>query len=421
MYKKTCLKNGIRVVTAKMASRDSSAIGIWLGVGGRYEDKKLKGIAHYLEHMVFKGSKKYSCQEIKESIEGIGGALNGFTSEEFTCYLAKVPAKYLKLALGILSDMAFQPLILSKDAQKEKTVILEEIKMYLDLPQHYVLDLLDSLLWPDNPLGMNISGTLETVSGINRDDLSGFKQKFYLPSRTVIAVGGNLEHEEVVAQVKEINVKSSKEKKINFLKVTSQQKNPQFKFYHKETQQAHLAIGFQGLKRDHPDRFALGLLHVILGANMSSRLFQQVREVRGLAYEIATHIKRFADCGAFLIQAGVDNIKCFDAIKVIWQELKKIQEKRVSENEFSRAKEYFIGQLSLALEDTMEQMLWIGESTSALDKIFTKEEIIKDVQKVKVGDLQRLAKEIFRKEKLNLALIGKLDSKEEAAIKSLLA
>ncbi len=419
MYKKTQLKNGIRVVTAEMPDRDSASIGIWLSVGGRYEDKKLKGIAHYLEHIVFKGSEKYSCQEIKESIEGIGGALNGFTSEEFTCYLVKVPSKYLNTALDVLSDMTFAPLIRSKDVEKEKTVILEEIKMYLDLPQHYVQDLLDSLLWPNHPLGMNIAGTLDSVSGITQEQISDFKQKFYLPSGAVVAVCGNLEHEYITEKVKKLSLTASKSKAIDFLKATSGQEKPQFNFYHKDTQQVHLAIGCQGFKRDHPDKFALGLLHVILGANMSSRLFQQVREERGLAYEIATQTKRFADTGAFIIQAGVDNKKCFEAIKVILGELKKIQEERVSENEFVRAKEYFIGQLSLALEETMEHMLWIGESTVALDRVFSKQEVIKKVKQVTREDVQRVSKEIFKRNNFNLALIGRLEEKEEKRIKGL--
>lgn len=419
MYKKTSLDNGIKVVTAKMPQRDSATIGVWIGVGSRYEDKKLKGIAHYLEHIAFKGSKKYSCRQIKESIEGIGGSLNGFTSEEFTCYLSKVPAKYSRLALNILCDMTFEPLILMKDVEKEKTVILEEIKMYLDLPQHHVQDLLDALLWPRHPLGMNAIGTIETVSAVNRRHLFEFKQKFYRPSRTVVAVCGNLKHQDIVEEVKKIIKRGKDDNKINFLKANSNQETCRFNFHDKETQQTHLAIGLPALARDHPDRFALGLLHVILGANMSSRLFQQVREIRGLAYEISTHVKRFADCGAFVIQAGVDNKKCFEAIKVVLEELHKICSYKVKENEFLRAKEYFLGQLSLALEDTMEQMLWIGESTSSLDKIFTKQEIFKKVQEVAREDLERVAREIFKRNNFNLALIGQLENKEKGRIKKL--
>ncbi|MDP2939347.1 MAG: pitrilysin family protein [Candidatus Omnitrophota bacterium] len=419
MYKKTLLDNGIRIVTSKMPSRESVSIGVWISVGGRYEDMKLKGIAHYLEHIAFKGSKKYSCQQIKESIEGVGGALNGFTAEEFTCYLAKVPSKYLNLALRVLLDMTFNPLILAKDVDKEKTVILEELKMYMDLPQHYVGDLLDSLLWPNHPLGMNIAGTLETVSHVNSDNLLNFKQRFYEPRRAVIAVCGNLEHADTVEEIKKIISLNYKFRKINFLKANSRQLKPRFNFYDKETQQNHLAIGFHALKRDHPDRFALGLLHVVLGANMSSRLFQQVREVRGLAYEISSNLKRFADTGAFIIQAGVDNKNSFQAIKVILEELRKIQLQKVKQDEFLRAKEYFLGQLSLALEDTLEHMFWIGESTSALDKIFTKQEIFEKVQQIKREDLLRVARGIFKKNNFNLALIGKLGQKEKEKIKGL--
>ena len=202
MYKKTALKNGLRVITHTIKDRDSIALGFWIGVGGRYEDDHIKGAAHFLEHIVFKGSQKYSCEEIKSLIEGIGGTLNAFTSEEQTCFYARIPSKHLKQTFDVLADMVSHPKIAIKDVDKEKTVIVEEIKMYHDLPQYFVLELLDALLWPGHPLGKNLAGTPESVMGMSDKDLKRFHQHFYAPGNIVVAACGNLTHEKIVALVK---------------------------------------------------------------------------------------------------------------------------------------------------------------------------------------------------------------------------
>ena len=197
MYKKTTLKNGIRIITNNIKDRDSIALGFWIGAGGRYEKDPQKGIAHFLEHIVFKGSQKYSGEEIKIRIEGVGGALNAFTSEEQTCFYAKIPAKHLEQTFNVLADMVAYPKIIPKDVKKEKTVIIEEIKMYHDLPQYQVLEALDGLLWPKHPLGKSLAGTPDTVSAITSQDLKKFHRKFYIPENIVIAACGNLNHEQI--------------------------------------------------------------------------------------------------------------------------------------------------------------------------------------------------------------------------------
>jgi len=396
-----------------MPEMKSVALGLWIRVGGRHENQENKGISHYLEHLLFKGSKKYSCRQIKEAIEGVGGSLNGFTTEETTCYLAKLPSRHLDSALEILSDMVINPALLQEDIEKERTVILEEIKMYRDLPQSYVYDLLDELLWPGQVLGMSIIGSSETVSRINRQELDAYKRKNYTPLNIVVSAAGLLDHERLVKRVKNF-FRPLKDKTINnFSPVKEEQIRPQLKILPKDTAQTHLALGFHGFKRDHPLRHPLGLLHVILGANMSSRLFNEVREKRGLAYEIGTQVKRFHDTGAFVVHAGIDNHKVEDAIKLILEELTKIKEQPVTEDEFKRAKEFYLGQLMLALEDTFDHMLWIGESTVSLDKTYTLDEIIKEVNLVKRQDIRRVAQDIFREKNLNLALIGPLNGQED--------
>lgn len=414
MYKKTKLENGLRVVTYAMPRMQSVAFGIWIRVGARYESSQNKGIAHFLEHLLFKGSKKYSCRSIKESIEGVGGALNGFTSEEFTCYLVKLPAQHLELALDIVSDMVNHPLLQEAEIAKEKTVIIEEIKMYKDLPQSYVHELLDELLWPGHPLGLSIAGTAESVGSIGRKELAAFKDKYYVPANIVISAAGAMKHEQLLRQVRK-RFDNLVHKEIEaFLPASQAQGRPQLKIFHKDTEQAHLAMGFPGFHRNHPLRYALGILHTILGANMSSRLFNELREKRGLAYEIGTQLKYFHDTGAFIVHAGMDNNKVEEALDLILRELEKTKKSAVSAGELKRAKEFYLGQLLLALEDTLDHMLWIGEATAALDKTYNLKEVMKEVNKISLEDIREVAGSVFKEERLSLAVIGPLQDKEKA-------
>ena len=413
MYRKTILDNGLRIITHRMPDMQSVALGIWIKAGGRYEAAKHKGIFHFLEHLSFKGTKKYSCRRLKESIEGVGGSLNGFTSEELTCYLVKLPSRYLDIALDILSDMVINPLLQLQDIEKERTVILEEIKMYKDLPQAYVYELLDELLWPGQPLGMSVTGTIESVSQMKKEDLTSFKQQYYMPSNIVISAAGSLDHNELKKRAKKVFSNSEEQIIQPFLKAKEDQQKPNFKLLDKDTEQTHLAMGFHGFKREHSLKHALGLLHIILGANMSSRLFNEIREKRGLAYEIGTQVKRYLDTGAFIVHAGIDNRKVIEAIKLILQELQKTKEKLVTLDEFKRAKEFYLGQLMLALEDTMDHMLWIGESTAALDKTYSLKDIIKEVNMVNRQGIQEVAKYLFQNKRLNLAIIGPLKESEQ--------
>ncbi len=413
-YKKAVLDNGLKFVSHSMPQRQSLALGIWIKAGGRFENQKNKGVFHFLEHLLFKGTKKYSCRKIKESIEGVGGGLNGFTSEELTCYLVKIPARYLDLALDILSDMVLNPSLPEEELEKERGVILEEIKMYKDLPQSYVHELLDELLWPGQPLGLSIAGSIESVSGIKRPDIFSFKEDYYTAANIIVSAAGLLEHDALLEKINKIFAPCAKKELNKFLPVKEAQAKPQLKIFNKQTEQTHLAMGFHGcLKRDHPLKHALGLLHIILGANMSSRLFDEVREKRGLAYEIGTQVRLFKDTGAFIVRAGIDNRKVSDTIEVILNELARISSELVEEDEFRRAKEFYLGQLMLSLEDTQDHMLWIGESTASLDRTYTLEEAIAEVNKVALEDIRKVASHVFKENLLSLALIGPLQNQEK--------
>lgn len=419
MYKKTTLDNGLRIIMNHMPKMKSVSLGIWIKAGGRYEDARNKGISHYLEHLLFKGTKKYSYRKLKELIEGKGGNLNGFTSEEVTCYLVKLPYRYLDLGLDILSDMVINPLLPEVEVEKERAVILEELKMYRDLPQSYVYELLDELLWPGHVLGMSIIGSVESINTIKRQDLYSFKNKYYTPFNIVVSIAGLFEPGKFIKRVAAVS-SHLKDKNINtFLEAKEAQGKPQLNFLHKDTEQTHLALGFHAFKKGHSLKYAQALLHIILGANMSSRLFNVVREELGLAYEIGAQVKPFADTGAFLVHAGIDNQKVAQAISVILKELQNIKEKLVTEDEFKRAKEFYLGQLELALEDTMDNMLWIGDSVVTMDKAFTLDEVTEGVKSVKRQDIRKVAQYLFEEKKINLAVIGPVNGAKDDIAKQL--
>ncbi len=420
MYRKSVLKNGVRVVSFQMRERDSAALGILCGVGGRSEDDPIKGAAHFLEHIVFKGTKKYSCDEIKERVEGIGGSLNAFTAEEQTCYYAKIPARHMAKAFDVLAEMVFSPTISKKDVESERSVILEEIKMYYDLPQYFVVEALERLMWPDHPLGKGLAGDIKSVSAMTAKNLSDFHHTYYIPNNIVVAACGNITHQAVVDLVRRKTSRFAFGHKIDPVPAGNGQTGPRMKFFHRPIEQMHLALGTFGFDAFHKDRYVLSLLNVILGGNMSSRLFSEVREKRGLAYSIHSSYKSLADTGLFLIRAGVDNTKLTQAMDVILKELQKIKMADVAHSELDRAKEYIIGQLLLGLEDTMEHMLWVGESTIVRDRIQTMDEVVRSIKNVKIDDIKRVAADVFNENRFNLTVVGPLKDGQETHIKHLM-
>lgn len=406
MYSRTVLNNGVRVVTHPMKDKESLAIGIWLNVGSRYEAPHLAGISHFLEHMVFKGTKNYGCQQIKESIEGVGGTFNAFTSEEATCYLTKLPGRYMDMALDILSEMVVCPRLPHAEIERERTVILEEIKMYRDHPQSYVYELLDNLLWPDQALGTSILGTEGSVSSLKREDLIGYRQDHYSPPNIIISAAGHMNMEFFLRRVRRI-FGGLRGGTINpFAPARESYDGPRVKLFTKATEQSHLALGFHALHRDHPLRYALWLLHVILGANSSSRLFNEIREKHGLAYEIGTTIKRLRDTGSFIVHAGVDTAKVEETLRRVLKELGRIADTKVAPGELARAKEFFLGQLMISLEDTLDNMLWNGENVLFGDTTRTIKQLVRRIRSVEAGHLRALSRLLFHPEKMNLALIG---------------
>jgi len=419
-YLKEKLPNGMTVVSAKLPGMESVSLGIWVKVGGRYEKKEKAGISHFLEHLLFKGTEKRSCADLKQAIEGIGGSFNAFTGEEFTCYLVKVLGKYLPISIEILSDMIFHATLPEEEIEKERMVILEEIKMEMDMPMHFVNELLNTLLWPKHPLGMELAGTPETVRAMRRTDLVDYRNFYYHPKNLFVIACGAVHQRHLVEGVKKHVSRVPGKRPSSFMEVGPRPPKASAKLVFKKTAQTHLALGLPGLKRDHPDQYALSLLNVVLGGNMSSRLFHEVRENRGLAYEIGSHLCRFHDTGAFVINAGVDAKKAPESIKVILGELEKVKSEEISQSELRRAKEYYIGQLLLALEDTSDHMLWMGESLVTLGRTVHPSEAVKKVGGIKAGELKEVARRLFRHDVLQFAAIGPQNEKERRRIKRIL-
>ena len=406
------LPSGPGLVVRPMPQAQSVAVGVWARAGGRYESAERAGISHFLEHLLFKGTRRRSCEQLKRHIEGVGGSLNGFTAEEFTCYMAKVPHRYTRRAIDVLADMIGQPTLKAQDLEKEREVILEEIRMYEDSPGQLVHDLLSQLLWPNHPLGMLLSGTIDTVRRITRSDVVDYWRQMYHPRNVLVAIAGQCDPTVVRREVARVFHRRPGRPRYRFLHAPRPRRGPQVRIWKKATEQTHVCVGTYAIPRTHPGRFALELLHVVLGANMSSRLFREVREKRGLVYEVGTQIKRFDDTGAFVISAGCDAGKLAATLDTIRTELAKIRRVLVPEAELRRAKDYYAGQLVMGLEDTMDHMLWMGEQAIAVGRIGRPDALLAHVQRVTPSDIRRVARQLFVTPKMHVAIVGPVSDLE---------
>ena len=420
-YHLTTLSSGLGVLLKPMPQAKSVSVGVWVLAGGRYESAEHSGISHFLEHLLFKGTRRRSCEQLKRQIEGVGGSLNGFTTEEFTCYTAKVPHRHARLAIAVLSDMVRHPTLAADDAEKEREVILEEIRMYEDTPGQFVHDLFSELLWPDHPLGRLLSGTIDTVRRIRHADVVGYWRRMYQPRHLLVTCVGALEPDQLLQQIQRAFGATRRRvtRSIRFAGAPRPRRGPQVRVWNKQTEQTHLCAGTYAIPRTHPDRFALELLHVVLGANMSSRLFREVREKRGLVYEIGTHIKRFYDTGAFVIYAGCDAGKLTATLDTIVTQLAWLRRSLIPRAELRRAKDYYAGQLLMGLEDTMEHMLWAGEQAVMVGRVAQPEALLAHVEKVAEQDIRRVARHLFVTPKMHLAVVGPVVEPDASHISTL--
>lgn len=416
MHRLSKLKNGITFITVPVPGTKAVTVMAMFSAGSRYEAKELSGASHFVEHMLFKGTAKRPTHlHISRELDAAGAEYNAFTYKDFTGYYVKIDSAQTELAFDLLSDMIFHSKLDKEEIEKEKGVITEEIRMYEDNPTMAVDLLFDKALFGDHPLGWDIAGTKKSVASLTRESLYKYYQRHYVVKNMVLAVAGNIEENKLKKSLKyftkestpPIFKKSLVESYIKFSWPSAGVSlKKRVKILKRKVDQAHIIIGFPGLKNNHPDRFAASVLLNILGGGMSSRLFVEVREKRGLAYMIHTGAMSFRDTGAFSIQAGLDPARLADALKVIKKELGKIKSDLVSAKELADAKSNFAGRMALAMEDSGAQAQWFAKQFLFADKMETPAEAVKKIKKVTVDEVRRVARKSFDLTQMRAAVIG---------------
>lgn len=421
MYQKTVLDNGLRIVTSTMPHTRSVSVGFFVGVGSRYESREENGITHFIEHMLFKGTtKRPTTKDIAIAIEGIGGVFNASTGRELTTYWAKVARDHFPVALDVLADMLLNSKLDEEELEKERGVIIEEINMTLDQPSDWVHHLATDLIWPDHPLGRDQAGTKESVSALTKSMMKDYLGRHYQPASAVLGVAGAVEHDDVVRQVAAQLSDWEEKGRGDYLPMKEVQEQPRVRVEHKPTQQAHLSLVLPGISRSDDDKYNLSLLNTILGQGMSSRLFLEVREKRGLAYSVYSYASPLHDTGLVGVYAGVDAQQTEKAIEAILAELGKTSNEPVPEEELERAKEFTKGRLLLQMEDSFSVASWIGRQEILEDRVLSLDEVLEEIDAVTTEDVHGVAQRLFRQDKLNLAVVGPCEEAQQEQFESLL-
>jgi len=410
MYQFTQFKNGLRVATAEMPHMMSVSVGVWVGVGSRYEPAPLNGACHFIEHMLFKGTKRRSAREISQAVEGVGGHLNAFTSEEATCFYARASHSRLDELLDVLLDMALSSKFAPADIAREREVIRDEIAMYLDEPQQHVQELLNATLWPGQPLGRPITGTNRSLDALTRSRLLDHLRGNYVAGNTLVIAAGRLTHRRFVRAVGRYAPRFGSAAPPHFSPARAEQTAPRVRLFTKRVEQTQIALGLRTCSRHDERRYALRLLNTILGENSSSRLFQRLREDLGLAYSIYSTPSFFSDAGDLVISAGLDTDNLPRALRLIRRELRRLREVAPGAAELRRARDYVIGQIDLGLESTDTQMNWLGEQLLAYGRILPAAQLRRRLREVTPAAIRSAACDFFRPERLNLALVSPLKS-----------
>jgi len=415
-YKIHKLKSGLTVLVAPMPSLESVTITVWVKTGSRNEDPKVAGISHFLEHMVFKGSKKRpTAREISQAVDAIGGEFNAATSKDWTNFHIKASKNNAETAMDVLSDMVINPILAKDEIEREKGTIVQEIAMYEDMPMAKIGEVFEGLVFAGNQLGEDTAGSPKTVKATKREDFIKYRNLHYHPKNMLVTVAGGISEEKALDLINKYfsSIKGQSYRDVQDQVFTIKQKEPQIKLHYKKSEQAHFILGFMGDPRDYKNRFAQSVLANILGGGMSSRLFIEVRERRGLAYAVKTGIERYQDTGYIETYVGTDPNKAEEAIKVVLDQYYGIANGKlpITKSEIDKAKGNIKGLLALSLEDTEAVNAFFGESYLFLGKALTPEEIFKKVETVTLKDINFEAKKLFVPEKLNLAIIGPFKDK----------
>jgi len=412
-YKLTRFNNGLKVITAPLKNTRAVSIFILIGTGSRYEKASQNGLAHFVEHMLFKGTKKRpKTIEIARELDAIGASYNAFTGEEYTGLYVRAESSHFDLGLDILNDILKNSLFEPAEIEKEKGVIIEEINMIKDIPQAYVEYVMKELLWGNQPLGRMITGSKETVPKFQKSDFISFLKNHYQPEDMIIAVAGQ-NCQDWLPKVKNVFGQAVNQQTKSFQKIKESQDSPKLKIFNKQTDQINFILGFRGIKRTDKRRPILKVLNNIMGDTMSSRLFTEIRERRGLCYYISSDIADYIDTGFWGVSAGVDINKIDVAIKLILDEFNKMKKTTVTDEELNRSKENLKGHLYLGLEESMAVAQFLAEQEMFWQKIDDPDKVANDYQKVTKEEVKTLAKDIFKKENLNLALVGSCHNEEK--------
>ncbi|BCS53750.1 pitrilysin family protein [Geobacter sp. SVR] len=408
MIKSTILTNGVRVITHRVEHMHTVSIGIWVANGTRHESLEHNGIAHFIEHLLFKGTARRTARQISLEIDSMGGILNAFTGHEYVCYYAKVLAKFLPRVTDLLTDIFLASTFPAEELERERKVILQEIKMRDDLPDEYIHDRFHQSFWNGHPLGLSILGSEETVGGMSRQDIMDYKESRYRPEDIIISAAGNIGHEELVGLMERAfsTVTSNwSPQEHDFVQPCGRQVN----LCQRDLEQTLICLGTRGLSQDHPDRFALFLLNTILGGGMSSRLFQEVREKKGLAYSVYSYVISHADTGSLVVHAGTEKEHCRETIAIALEEMGRLKREPVPHDELDSAREQLKGKLLMSLESSDSLMTRLAKNEIYLKRHQSVEEILAGFDKVTSEDIQRLGSELFDGECLNLEVMGKTD------------
>jgi predicted Zn-dependent peptidase len=406
LYHKTTLDNGLRILTSFMPHTHSVCIAFFVGVGSRYELPLEAGTSHFIEHLCFRGTPQHpTSRDISEAIEGIGGILNGATDKELTFYWAKVTKDHFPAAAGVLADMLLNSKFDPEDIEKERQVIVEEINMCKDSPSQQAGLIIDELLWPGHPLGQDIAGTKESMAGIDRNMLLNFLKTKYVPGNIVISVTGNIPAKDVLATFKKLLGDWVNPQPPLTYSLFQDQTNTRLKIEKRDTEQAHLCLGVPGISLSDPQRFPLDLLNVILGEGMSSRLFCEIRDKMGLAYNISSYVEHFLDTGGLTVCASVDPKNLLKAVAAILDQMEQLKE-GIPEVELKKAKEISKGRLLLRMEDSRNVAGWLGGQEMLLNRILSVEEIIDVIDSITTDQLHSIARELISLDKVRLAVVG---------------
>lgn len=414
-YRIHTLKNGLRVILAALPESRTATVMVMSGTGSRFEDKDENGLAHFLEHMFFKGTKKRpNAREISEELDALGSQYNAFTSKDCTAYYAKVSVRYLDTALDVISDIFLNSTLPVKEITKERGAIMQEIDMYEDIPMRTVDNVFDALIFgKDHPLGRTILGPKKNIKSFTRKDFTTYLKRNYTPLNTVVCVAGSFSEKKVLPKIKRTFGALKHGNPPNYIPFSPEQSEPRVAIKEKKTDQTHLIVGVPSYPYLHKDEYALAVLSTILGGSMSSRLFFEVREKRGLAYSVHSMVEKYPDTGYFAVQAGVQHENLELTIKTILNEFKKIKRTKVTKAELAKAQSYLKGTSALALETSDEIARHAATSMLGVNRLRLITEILKGIDVVTAADVQRVARDILRTDKLNLAIIGPHLDKEK--------